>query len=65
MKANEYKTSIQYEADWEINSDGYYPYCTRCGEEPKSGCMTAFCPNCGARMRNRYKEYEERGKFHK
>lgn len=35
---------------WEICCDGYYPYCKNCGEEPKSGKMTKFCPNCGAKM---------------
>ena len=35
---------------WLINSDGYYPYCSVCKEEPKSGIMTHYCPNCGCRM---------------
>lgn len=35
---------------WLINSDGYYPYCSECKEEPKSGIMTHYCPNCGAKM---------------
>lgn len=35
---------------WLINSDGYYPYCSECKEEPKHGEMTHYCPNCGARM---------------
>lgn len=35
---------------WLINSDGYYPYCSECKAEPKSGEMTDFCPNCGAKM---------------
>ena len=38
-------------ARWEINSDGYYPYCSNCKAEPKSGKMTPTCPNCGADMR--------------
>lgn len=38
-------------AKWEINSDGYYPYCSKCGEEPKNGIMTDFCPNCGCYMK--------------
>jgi len=37
-------------AKWNINPDGYYPYCSRCKEEPPSGIMTKYCPNCGARM---------------
>ena len=38
-------------ARWEINLDGYYPYCSNCKAEPKSGKMTETCPNCGADMR--------------
>ena len=38
---------------WLINSDGYYPYCSECKEEPPSGKMTDFCPKCGADMRYR------------
>lgn len=38
-------------ADWLINPDGYYPYCSACGEEPKNGIMTLFCPSCGCIMR--------------
>lgn len=37
-------------ARWEINLDGYYPYCSNCKAEPKSGKMTPACPNCGAKM---------------
>lgn len=36
---------------WLINPDGYYPYCSRCKEEPKSGELSKFCPNCGADMK--------------
>ena len=35
---------------WEINCDGYYPYCTNCLAEPRSGVMSPFCPICGAAM---------------
>ena len=35
---------------WIINSDGYYPQCSECMNEPQSRIMTNFCPNCGARM---------------
>lgn len=38
---------------WIICSDGYYPYCSECREEPKGGNMTDFCPNCGADMRDK------------
>lgn len=41
-------------ARWEINCDGYYPYCTNCAYEPPrvSGkdMRTLYCPNCGVKM---------------
>ena len=37
-------------AKWEINSDGYYPYCSNCKTEPKNGVMSKHCPECGALM---------------
>lgn len=44
----EYSDTIH--AKWEISSDGYYPYCSNCKEEPQGREMTKWCPNCGARM---------------
>lgn len=35
---------------WEINCDGYYPYCSNCKNEPQGREMTLYCPNCGVRM---------------
>lgn len=35
---------------WLINPDGYYPYCSKCKEEPEGRKMTKFCPECGAYM---------------
>ncbi len=35
---------------WEINCDGYYPYCGNCKTEPENGVMTKYCPECGAKM---------------
>ena len=35
---------------WIICSDGYYPYCSECGCEPRSREMTKFCAECGAKM---------------
>ena len=35
---------------WIINSDGYYPMCSECMNEPQGRIMTDFCPNCGAKM---------------
>ena len=37
-------------ARWIICSDGYYPYCSNCKNEPFSGKMSKYCPECGARM---------------
>ena len=37
-------------AKWIINSDGYYPYCSNCKNEPENGIMSNYCPDCGARM---------------
>ena len=38
-------------AQWLICSNGYYPYCSNCNNEPKNGAMSDFCPNCGAFMK--------------
>lgn len=42
-------------AEWRINCDGYYPYCSECSYEPPyvSGrdMRTPYCPNCGSKMR--------------
>ena len=35
---------------WKINSDGYYPYCSECNNEPENGKLTKYCPNCGAKI---------------
>ena len=35
---------------WIISSDGYFPYCSECKNEPRYGVMSKHCPNCGARM---------------
>lgn len=40
-------------AEWLIYCDGYYPYCSHCKTEPRSGIMTDFCPTCGYKMRKR------------
>lgn len=41
---------------WLINSDGYYPYCSNCKNEPTSRVMTDFCDHCGADMRGEQDE---------
>ena len=35
---------------WLVNSDGYYPYCSICKNEPQGRIMTDYCPNCSAKM---------------
>ena len=35
---------------WLINSDGYYPYCSNCKNEPQGRVMTNYCLHCGANM---------------
>lgn len=42
--------STQKQAHWEIDCDGYYPYCSNCRHEPEGRTMTKYCENCGARM---------------
>lgn len=42
---------------WEINSDGYYPYCINCKFEPDRDNVIKYglpdvCPGCGALMKN-------------
>lgn len=44
------KKNKKAEGHWVICSDGYYPYCSECNKEPPGRVMSAFCPNCGARM---------------
>lgn len=58
-------------AHWVICSEGFYPYCSCCGDEPKGREMTRYCPSCGAFMENNEKpesyiqkqlaEYEKTG----
>lgn len=43
---------VEY-GEWEINCDGYYPYCSNCMSEPPGRVMTDFCPVCGADMRGK------------
>ena len=37
-------------ANWIICCNGYYPFCSVCGEEPPGREMSRYCPNCGRRM---------------
>ena len=47
------------EGKWEICCDGYYPYCSVCGEEPKTRKMTPICPMCGAKLRPFLDKYDK------
>ena len=46
--------TIETKGKWEINPDGYYPYCSECNYEPPwvehKDMRTPFCPNCGKKM---------------
>lgn len=42
--------AAQKTAHWDICCDGYYPFCSACGEEPPGREMSKYCPNCGAKM---------------
>lgn len=51
---------------WEINCDGWYPYCCKCNYEPDradvinhKGSLPRHCPRCNSYMKN-YLEFEER-----
>ena len=37
-------------AHWDINCNGFYPFCSHCKHEPKNGAMSKYCPECGAKM---------------
>lgn len=41
-------------AHWDINTDGYYPFCSHCGEATQH--MSPYCGNCGAKMVTRRHE---------
>lgn len=43
-----WNTRAEKTAHWDINTDGFYPFCSHCGEAAQH--MTPHCPNCGAKM---------------
>ena len=47
--------NIEIGAEWKINPNGWYPYCSNCGNEPRGGFLTNFCPECGVDMRGEKK----------
>ena len=49
VKSDEIDNPVKH-GKWLICTDGYYPYCSECGNEPTRGEMTKYCPECGARM---------------
>jgi predicted amidophosphoribosyltransferase len=44
-------------AHWDINCDGYYPFCSHCREAAQH--MSPYCGNCGAKMVTRRHEDNE------
>lgn len=48
---NEQRFNQPKTGHWLINSDGYYPYCSICKNEPQNRVMTKYCPSCGAYMK--------------
>ena len=57
IKLAEYENADEQSAvvaRWEINCDGYYPYCSNCMNEPPGRELTEFCPRCGAKMTKRW-----------
>ena len=50
--------NIDKEGKWGIECDGWYPYCSVCGQEPKDGLMTPRCPRCGAKLKPFLDEYK-------
>lgn len=52
--------TVNLYGEWRINCDGYYPYCSNCGTEPKNGVMSNFCPECGAYMKGARNESHSR-----
>ena len=49
VKSDEIANPVKH-GKWLICTDGYYPYCSECGNEPTRGEMTKYCPECGTRM---------------
>lgn len=47
-----------HNAEWLINPNGYYPYCSKCKREPQGRVMTDYCPNCGYCMKNSEEDEE-------
>ena len=47
---SEQETAEEKTAHWDISCDGYYPFCSVCGEEPPGREMSRYCPNCGRKM---------------
>ena len=37
-------------AHWDINCDGFYPFCSNCKKTPTAHNLTRYCSYCGAKM---------------
>lgn len=54
-----YAITNERKAKWIINSDGYYPECSNCWNEPSAHKLTKYCEKCGCRMTDEFgKEIE-------
>lgn len=52
LKKISMKENCNY-AKWIISSDGYYPFCSKCGYWlPYKSKLSKKCPNCKAEMTN-------------
>ena len=50
LRAENESLKAKQTAHWVIICDGYYPICSACKQEPPGRAMSAYCPNCGAKM---------------
>lgn len=46
-------------AHWDINCDGFYPFCSNCKKTPRAHDLTRYCPYCGAKMITRERENDD------
>ena len=52
--------------EWRISWEGWYPYCSCCGEEPAFPTsplreqLTPYCANCGAKMKKEWDSGKEK-----
>ena len=58
LPVNEWNTRAEEPAEkpahWDINCDGYYAFCSNCGEPALK--MSPYCPRCGCKMVTRERD---------